>query len=85
MTEKPKVVRMRRPPTQSLISEESNAMLRARLNSAEGQRCLNEFAKLLAEWAAKMMPAEILYAPETEEGVTTAEPVQVLERGAHFL
>jgi hypothetical protein len=47
MTEPPKPVRKRKAPTQLLISEESQAALRARLDSEEGQRCLDEFAARL--------------------------------------
>jgi hypothetical protein len=68
MTEKPKPVRKRRAPTQLLISEESKAALRARLDSEEGQRCLDEFARLIAEWAAKAMPTELLQALDAAEG-----------------
>jgi hypothetical protein len=38
------------------------AALKARLNSAEGQQWLNEFAKLIAERAARSMPTELLQA-----------------------
>jgi hypothetical protein len=51
-----------------LISGESKATMWARLGSEEGQRCLAEFAKLLGQWAAKMMPTEILRALGTAEG-----------------
>ena len=61
-------MRKRRAPTQLLISEKSKAALRARLDSEEGQRCLDEFAKLIAEWAAKSMPTELLQALGTAEG-----------------
>jgi len=57
----------RKPPTQLLISEESKAALRARLDSEEGQRCLDEFARVIAEWAAKSMPSELLQAFVTPE------------------
>jgi hypothetical protein len=60
--------RKRKAPTKLLISGESKAALRARLDSEEGLRCLAEFAKLLAESAAKMMPTEILDALDTDEG-----------------
>jgi hypothetical protein len=50
------------------LREGSKAELRARLDSEEGQRCLDEFAELPAEWAAKMMPTEILQALGTAEG-----------------
>jgi hypothetical protein len=69
MTETPTPKRKRKPPTQLLISEESKAALRARLDSEEGQRGLDEFAKLIAEWAAKSMPTELLQAMGTTEGV----------------
>ena len=61
-------MRKRTAPTQLLISEKSKAALRARLDSEEGQRCLDEFAKLIAEWAAKSMPTELLQALGTAEG-----------------
>jgi hypothetical protein len=44
------------------VSEESSATLRARLDSEEGQRCLYDFAKLIAEWSVKAMPIERLGA-----------------------
>ncbi len=66
-----KPVRKRKPPTQLVISEESKAALRARLDSAEGQRCLDEFATLIAEWAAEMMPTELLQALGTRENLDT--------------
>jgi hypothetical protein len=68
MTETPPPKRKRRPPTQLIISEESKAVMQARLQSEEGQRCLDEFAKLIAKWAAKAMPTELLQALDTAEG-----------------
>jgi hypothetical protein len=56
-------------PARLLISEESKAALRARLESEEGQRCLDEFAKLIAEWAANVMPTELLQALGTRENL----------------
>ena len=47
-------------PTQLKINEESLAALKARLNSAEGQQWLNEFASMIAEWATSSMPTELL-------------------------
>ena len=49
-------VRRRRAPTELRISENSKAAMQARLQSEEGQRCLDEFASVIAEWAAKSMP-----------------------------
>jgi hypothetical protein len=43
------------------------AALQARLNSAEGQQWLNEFAKMIAEWAATAMPTELLQALGTRQ------------------
>jgi hypothetical protein len=63
-----KPVRKRRPPTQLIISEESKAALRARLDSEEGQQCLDEFARLIAEWATESMPTDLLQALGTDEG-----------------
>jgi hypothetical protein len=51
-----------------LVSEESKAALRAQLDSEEGQRCLDEFARLIAEWAAKAKQTELLQAVGTAEG-----------------
>jgi hypothetical protein len=73
MTETPTLARKRKPPTQLLISEESKAAMRARLDSEEGQRCLDEFAKIIAEWAAKSMPMELLQALDTPEGQKVLE------------
>jgi hypothetical protein len=42
--------------------------MRARLDSEEGQQCLDEFAKIIPEWAAKAMPTELLQAMGTAEG-----------------
>lgn len=50
------------------MSEQSQAGLKARLDSEEGQRCLDEFVTLIAEWAAKSMPVELLQASGTPEG-----------------
>ena len=61
------ITRKRKALGVMLISEESKAKLRARLDSEEGQRCLDEFAKLLEDWAAEMLPAEILRALESTE------------------
>ncbi|MGA2022033.1 MAG: hypothetical protein ABSH02_15690 [Candidatus Sulfotelmatobacter sp.] len=69
----PKLVRKRKPPTQLLISEESKAALKARLESEEGRRCLDDFAKVIAEWAAKSMPIELL------EGLGTTEGQKILQ------
>ena len=75
MTETPKPVRKRKPPTQLLISEESKAAMRARLDSEEGRRRLDEFAKIIAEWAAKSMPMELLQALGTPEGQKVHEEI----------
>jgi hypothetical protein len=58
----------KRKALDALVSEESKAELRARLDSEEGQRCLAEFAKLLSQWAVKMLPTEILDALDTDDG-----------------
>lgn len=42
--------------------------MRARLDSEEGHHCLDEFAKIIAKWAAKGMPTEMLQALGTGEG-----------------
>jgi hypothetical protein len=60
MTEDAKPVRKRKSPTQLKISEESMAALRARLSSEEGQRWLNDFARMITEWAATAMLTELL-------------------------
>jgi hypothetical protein len=73
MTEMPTPKRKRRPRTQLLISEESKAVMQARLQSEEGQRCLDEFASLITEWAAKSMPTELLLALGTAEGQNVLE------------
>jgi hypothetical protein len=84
MTEDPDCARKRKPPTELKVSEESIAALRARLNSAEGPRCLAESAKLRAERAAKMMPIEILQAVETEEGDKVVDEVWPDVANAYF-
>ena len=61
------ITRKRKTLGVMLISEESKAKLRARLDSEGGRRCLKEFAKLLEDWAAEMLPAEILRALESTE------------------
>jgi hypothetical protein len=71
MTETPKPARKRRPPTQLIISEESKAALRARLESEEGQRCLDQFAKLIIDWAVEQMPTDLLQALVQEKGHAT--------------
>ena len=71
MTEQAKPARKRKPPTQLKVSEESLAALKARLNSAEGQQWLNEFASMIAEWAAKSMPMELMKALGERENLDT--------------
>ena len=71
LTEKPNPARKRKPPTELKISEESQAALRARLDSEEGQRYLDQFAKLIAEWAVERMPAELLQGLVQEKGHET--------------
>jgi hypothetical protein len=71
MTEDPKPARKRKPPTQLKVSEESVAALKARLNSAEGQQWLNEFASMITEWAARSMPTELLQALGERENLDT--------------
>ena len=73
MSETAKPARKRKPPTQLIISEESKAALRAHLDSEEGQRCLDGFASVIAEWAAKSMPMELLQAMGTPEGKKVLE------------
>jgi hypothetical protein len=68
MTKDSKPARKRKPTTQLLISEESKAALRARLDSEEGQRCLDDFARLIADWAVEAMPTELVQALGTDEG-----------------
>ena len=62
-----KPVRRRRAPTELRISENSKAAMQARLQSEEGQRCLDEFASVVAEWA-KFMPIQLLRDLDTPEG-----------------
>ena len=45
--------------------------MRARLDSEEGQRCLDELAKIIAEWSAKSMPPDLLQALVEEKGHAT--------------
>jgi hypothetical protein len=42
--------------------------MQARLQSEEGQRCPDEFASVIAEWAAKSMPIQLLQNLGTPEG-----------------
>lgn len=71
MTTKDKPLRKRKPPTELRISEESKAALKARLDSEEGQRCLDEFTRLIAEWSAKTLPPDLLEALVKEKGDAT--------------
>jgi len=71
MTEDARPARKRKAPTQLKVSEESMAALKARLYSAEGQQWLNEFASLIAEWAARSMPTELLQALSTDGDLNT--------------
>jgi len=68
---KDKPVRRRKPPTQLIISEESKAALEARLKSEDGQRCLDQFVTLIAEWATSAMPTDLLQALVEEKGHAT--------------
>jgi len=47
------------------------AALKARLNSAEGRQWLNELATMIAEWAARSMPTDLLQALIEEKGHET--------------
>jgi hypothetical protein len=67
----PKPTRRRKPPTQLIVSEQSKAAMKARLDSEEGQRCLDELAKIIAEWSAKSMPPDLLQALVEEKGHAT--------------
>jgi hypothetical protein len=71
MTEKPKAVRKRKTRTQLIVSEESKAVLRTWLDSDEGQRRLDEFTRVITEWAAEAMPTELLQALGTREDLET--------------
>ena len=71
MTEDAKPARTRKTRTQLKVSEESLAALKVRLNSAEGQQWLNEFASMIAEWAAKSMPMELMKALGERENLET--------------
>jgi hypothetical protein len=71
MTDKPP--RKRKPPTQLIISEESKAAMHARLQSEEGQQLLDEFASVIAEWAGKSTPSELLQALSIPEGKKVLE------------
>jgi hypothetical protein len=73
MSKSQKPVQKRKPSTQLFVSEESKAVMQARLQSEEGQRCLDEFASVIAEWAAKSMPMELLQAMGTPEGKKVLE------------
>ena len=63
-----KPVRRRRAPTELRISQNSKAAMQAHLQSEEGQRCLDEFASVIAKWAAKYMPIQLLQGLGTPEG-----------------
>ncbi len=71
----PKPVRKRKPPTQLVISEESKAALEARLKSEEGQRCLDQFATLIIDWAVAQMPTDLLEALVKEKGHATLKEI----------
>jgi hypothetical protein len=71
MSSNDKPVRKRRASTELRISEESKAELQARLQSEEGQRYLDEFAKIIAEWAAKSMQMDLLQVLVEENGHAT--------------
>jgi hypothetical protein len=55
-------VRKRKLPTQLFISEESRVGLEARLASDDGQRCLDQFAELIIDWAIEQMPMDLMRA-----------------------
>jgi hypothetical protein len=42
--------------------------MQANLQSEEGQRCLDEFASVIAEWAAKYIPIQLRQDLDTPEG-----------------
>lgn len=84
VSKKPKPTRGRNVPTQLNISEESLASLKARLNSAEGQQWLNEFASMIAEWAATAMPTELLQALGARENLDTLKELWPTIVDAYF-
>jgi hypothetical protein len=65
---KDKPLRKRRARTELRTSEESKAATQAHLQSEEGQRCLDEFARVIADWATKLMPLELLQTLGTPGG-----------------
>ena len=71
MAKNSKPTRRRKPPTQLKVSEKSIAALKARLKSAEGQQWLIEFASMIAEWAARSMPTELLKALGERDNLDT--------------
>src|SRR4051812_28410008 len=50
------------------LDEDSRKALEERLKSPEGQKLLNRLARLIAQSAAKHMPADLLRSLDTQEG-----------------
>src|SRR5689334_18057787 len=50
------------------LDEASRKALEVRLKSPEGQEILNHLARLIAQSAAKHMPADLLRSLDTQEG-----------------
>jgi hypothetical protein len=68
-----KSTRKRKQPTQLLLSDEFKQHMEARMKSEEGERALNEFAGIIADWAFEQMPRELL------EGLASCEGKKILE------
>jgi hypothetical protein len=65
--------RQRKPPTQLILSDEFKEQMQARMKSPEGQRALDEFARLIADWAFEQMPRELLEGLDSREGKKVLE------------
>ena len=73
MTKSQKPVRKRKPPTQLILSDEFKQHMEARMKSEEGKRCLDQFAKLIIDWAIAQMPTDLLEALVKEKGHATVK------------
>jgi hypothetical protein len=67
----PKPARKRKPPTEIRFAEESQAALKARLESEEGRRGLDAFAKLIIDLGVEQMPMDLMQALVEEKGQKT--------------
>lgn len=61
-------VRKRKPPTKLILSDEFKQHMQARMKTEEDKRALDDFARLIADWAFEQMPSDLSHGLSTREG-----------------